>query len=345
MHPQRPSAPTVSVLMTLYNKGPYVEEAVRSVLASTYRDFELLVVDDASTDDGAARVRAISDPRLRLLESDANAGRPSAANRGYDAARGRYVAVLDADDRMLPERLAKQVAFLDAHPEVGALGSWLLQFGAREQVHRFPEADGTARAITPFGMPVSYGTCMFRRAVLEEHGLRCPANWLTPGMDYLFMLDVGYHTQYANLQEVLTEYRIGEQNMRHGRDPHRDMPPLVAEMFRRMGLRVNAREVDLHLHLYDPPHPRLGVRGVLALHRWKRRLINDTRSRFPGPYLEQEVERRWDRIFHDLVRREPAAALVHNLLSGADRQRYGYWAAFQWRRLRGQPLEPSGGAQ
>ena len=334
MHAQPSPEPTVTVLMTLHNKGPYVEEAVRSVLASTFTDLELLVVDDASTDDGVAVVKRISDPRIRILESAVNTGRPAAANRGYAAARGRYVAVLDADDRMHPERLAKQVAYLEAHPEVGVVGSWLQQFGARSLVHRFPATDAEARALTPFGMPVSYGTCMLRRAVLEAHGLRCPEAWLTPGMDYLFMLDVGRHTRYANLPEVLTDYRIGEQNMRHGRDAHRDLPPLVAEMFRRMGLAVSAREVALHLHLYDPPHPPLGVGGVWALHRWKRRLLRDTAALFPGPQLQREVERRWDRLFHTLVMHEPAAALLHLLLSGAVRQRLGYWLTY---RLRGAP--------
>src|SRR5690606_501124 len=74
----------VTVLITLYNKGPYLEEAVRSVLDGTYQDLEVLVVDDGSTDDGPERVRRIGDPRVRLLTSERNRGRPFAANRGYD---------------------------------------------------------------------------------------------------------------------------------------------------------------------------------------------------------------------------------------------------------------------
>ena len=94
-----PTAPSkVTVLMTLYNKAPFVAEAVQSILDNTFTDLELLVVDDASTDGGLEVVRSIADPRIRLLESPVNTGRAAAANRGYDAARGEYVAVLDADD-------------------------------------------------------------------------------------------------------------------------------------------------------------------------------------------------------------------------------------------------------
>ncbi|MFN3875163.1 MAG: glycosyltransferase family 2 protein, partial [Flavobacteriales bacterium] len=116
-------APRITVLMTLHNKGAYVAEAVRSVLSSTLPDFELLVIDDASTDDGPAIVRAFADPRIRLLANAANLGRAASANRGFDEARGEYIAILDADDAMEPDRLAKQAALLDARPELGACGT------------------------------------------------------------------------------------------------------------------------------------------------------------------------------------------------------------------------------
>lgn len=335
MHAQPSPEPTVTVLMTLHNKGPYVEEAVRSVLANTFTDLELLVVDDASTDDGVAVVKRISDPRIRILESAVNTGRPAAANRGYAAARGRYVAVLDADDRMHPERIARQVAFLDDHPEVGVCGSWLQFFGGRELVHRLPPGDEEARALSLFGVPVSYGACMFRRSVLEEHALRCPTQWLTPGMDYLFMLDVGRHAHYANLPEVLTDYRIGMQNMRHGRDARRDLFLLTAEVFRRAGISACEREVEAHLFLHEPPHPPMGSAEVWAVYRWTRKLLRSAPHLFPGPSFAKQLEQRWDRIFHLVVKENAWASLLHIALSGTWKARMGYWLSVTRRRWTG----------
>jgi glycosyltransferase involved in cell wall biosynthesis len=334
--------PKVTVLMTLHNKGPYVEEAVRSVLASTLTDLELLVVDDASTDGGLDVVKRFTDPRIRILESAVNTGRPAAANRGYDAATGEYVAVLDADDRIHPERLAQQVAFLNDHPEVGACGSWLQFFGGRELVHRLPEADEEARALSLFGVPVSYGACMFRRSVLEKHGLRCPTDWLTPGMDYLFMLEVGKHTRYANLPEVLTDYRIGAQNMRHGRDARRDLFLVTAEVFRRFGIRASEEEVSSHLFLHEPPHPPMGATTVRAVHRWKKKLLRTTTHLFPGPSFARQVDQRWDRLFHVLVKENAWAALVHIALSGSWPSRLGYWLSVTRRRFTGGPMRGEG---
>lgn len=312
------SIPQVSVLMTLYNKGPYVEDAVRSVLASTFTDLELLVVDDGSTDEGPQVVEAIDDPRLQMLRAERNTGRPAAANRGYDAARGEFVAVLDADDVMFPERLERQVAFLREHPEVGAVGSSLLVPGARDELWSWARDDEEARGLMLFGDPICYGTAMFRRSVLEEHHLRCNERWLRPGMDYLFIFSLAPHLRYANIAEPLTFYRFAEQNMRFGRDPVDDRAAIYAEQFRMLGLEVSPEEIDLQLLLHrlfrNPPDSN-AMRG---LHQWVARLkrLNRERELFPRRIFEAEIDRRMRRLFHPIADVDPKAAALHMRLLG-----------------------------
>lgn len=110
--------PTVTVVMPLYNTERYVEQAIASVLAQTYEDFELIVVDDGSTDESVERVRRCRDPRIRLIHQD-NRGLAGARNSGIRHARGRYIALLDADDAWRPDKLALHVAHLDNRPTVG----------------------------------------------------------------------------------------------------------------------------------------------------------------------------------------------------------------------------------
>jgi glycosyltransferase involved in cell wall biosynthesis len=318
----------VSVLITLYNKGPFVEEAVHSILANSFTDFELLVVDDASTDDGPARVKAITDPRVRLLESAVNTGRAAAANRGYDAARGEYVAVLDADDIAYPERLAKQVAFLDAHPEVGALGSWLQDFGGSDVLITKPAEDRGARAGMLFGMPVMYGAAMLRRNVLEEHGLRCDTHWLHPGMDRLFLLNIGRHAQYANLQEVLTLYRIGEQNMRHGRNAVVDMHHLYRAVFDHFGIPATKEQIVLQTFLNEEvggAPPNAGQVRRLAVWIKELEAANQRLGVFPSPEFEAQIEKRWKGLFHRIVLHDAWSALYHMWLTNELWGRAGYW--------------------
>ena len=313
-----PAAPVkVTVLMTLYNKAPYVAEAIQSILNSSFTDLELLVVDDASTDGGLELVKAIGDPRIRILESAVNTGRAAAANRGYDAARGEYVAVLDADDIAHPERLAKQVAFLDAHPEVGAVGTPVQVLGGTESMYVRPADNADCRALMLFTDPVLYQTSMLRRSVLEQHKLRCNAEWRLPGMDYLFILSIGPHAAYGNLQEPLLIYRMGDNNMRHGRNPLADKAALNKEVFRFFGLPITDREVQLQMALHDVYDLRFTSASVREMRAWVDRLtqMNRERGLFPLELFEAELERRWKHVYHPIADTNLGASLTHLRLS------------------------------
>lgn len=115
--------PRVTVLLAVHDGGDYLDAAVQSVLAQTYDDFELLIVDDASSDGAVEALPA--DPRIRVVRNDRNLGQVASLNRGLREARGTVVARLDADDVCAPERLERQVGTLDAEPDVALVGSWM----------------------------------------------------------------------------------------------------------------------------------------------------------------------------------------------------------------------------
>ena len=111
-------SPKVSVVVGVYNKERHVGECLRSVLAQTRPDFELVVVDDASTDGSRGEIQMVRDDRIRFVQMPRNSGHPGVPrNRGIGLARGEYLAFLDADDVWMPEKLEKQVAYMDSHPE------------------------------------------------------------------------------------------------------------------------------------------------------------------------------------------------------------------------------------
>ncbi len=113
--------PIVSVLMKSYNHAPYIRRAIDSILEQSFQDFEIVVTDDGSTDGTADVVRAYRDPRIRLEALAVNRGISLVMNATISRARGKYLAILNSDDWALPGRLARQVAFLDAHPEVAVV--------------------------------------------------------------------------------------------------------------------------------------------------------------------------------------------------------------------------------
>jgi len=134
------ASPLVSVVIPAYDRAPTIVAAIESVLRQTWTDLELVVVDDGSTDDTAAAAASVTDPRLRVVRLPANRGAAAARNAGAAQARGRWIAFQDSDDEWLPEKLARQLARLDAHPEAVAAYCGLLTVGALDA-----EAGGRTR--------------------------------------------------------------------------------------------------------------------------------------------------------------------------------------------------------
>lgn len=115
--------PVVSVIMPVFNGAALISETIASLTAQSFADFEVVIVDDCSTDETPALLAAIGDPRFRVIRAPRNGGPVKARNLAFAEARGRYVAALDSDDLCLPDRLARQVAYLDAHPDTVLVGS------------------------------------------------------------------------------------------------------------------------------------------------------------------------------------------------------------------------------
>jgi glycosyltransferase involved in cell wall biosynthesis len=175
------SSPVVSVVVPLYNKAPYVRRCLDSILGQTLRDFEVIVVEDGSTDGGAAIVRAYEDSRMRVI-AQANAGPGAARNRGVREARAYYVAFLDADDEWGPTYLERGVAELDARPEAATVSCAYIEAPRMRSSEPLWRRRGIRAGVIRF-MPdsspmfaVHLLTCMSpcstiaRREVLERYG-------------------------------------------------------------------------------------------------------------------------------------------------------------------------------
>lgn len=166
---------TVTVLMAVRNGLPYVEQAVQSVLDQTFRDFEMVIVEDASTDGTRETLRALRDPRIRLLCNESRQGQTRSLNRGLAQTKGRYVARMDADDVCFPERLETQVRFLEDHPEIAVVASrWigLSPSGKRLGIRgRVMSDDGSfLGGLLRGDCPLYHTTVMFRREAVERAG-------------------------------------------------------------------------------------------------------------------------------------------------------------------------------
>lgn len=247
--------PLVSVIMPAYNAEGYIADAVSSILDQSWQNFELIIVDDASTDATADVLRGFSDPRIRLLKNDSNRGIAASTNRAIDVCKGEYLALMDDDDISLPDRLKAQLTFLENNREIMILGT----------ASRLIDQEGKTVGYTGV-MPGSSkhylakllignlefcnSSVMLRRSFLEENRLSYREGCL--GMqDYRFYMEASKHGEISCLSVVHHHYRLNSAGM--SVETHRQMPEERARIYNKIrcdslrmsGVRLSGQDESL----------------------------------------------------------------------------------------------------
>lgn len=218
------SNPLVSVVMAVHNGERHLDAALSSILAQTYGNFEVIVINDGSVDSTAERLARYDDSRLRVLINPTRQGLAVSLNRGLDVAEGDYVARMDADDLCHPQRIERQVEFMEGHPEIGLLGTACHLIDERGQCvgsSRHPAGDAAIRWRLLFAPAVAHPTAMIRTALLRRHGLRYNSIWPV-AQDYELWPRLLQHCRGANLSEKLLGYRVHLQSASAARRKEQD---------------------------------------------------------------------------------------------------------------------------
>jgi glycosyltransferase involved in cell wall biosynthesis len=241
-------APAVSVILAAHDHAATLPAAIDSILGQSFRDLELIAIDDGSTDatpmilDDRAR-----DHRVRIVRNERRLGLPRSLNRGLELARAPLVARMDGDDRSAPERLARQIAFLDAHPEIGLLGAQprLVDRLGRplpRRSWRVPIAHDAIvwRLLT--GNPFVHPSIVARTELLHAAGGYDPA--FPRGQDFALWTRLVFTTRCANLDERLIDYRVPDGPFETWQTA---MDPLIERIAHGYMERILARPVDVDL--------------------------------------------------------------------------------------------------
>jgi glycosyltransferase involved in cell wall biosynthesis len=225
--------PKVSVVMSVFNAAAFLSEAVRSVLAQSFADFEFLIINDGSSDNSAAILAEFSDPRIKILDQD-NRGLIASLNRGIEAAAGDYIARMDADDRCLPDRFQLQVDYLDKHPEVALLGGSIATMdqdgNALAPRVSFPEThEHIWSAIGRRPWVFCHPAVMYRRQAAIDAGMYHRDFAHAEDTEFFARLMTG--NKAANLPDVLLNYRLTRGAVSFAKKDHgRVNAELVATM-------------------------------------------------------------------------------------------------------------------
>ncbi|KIU52582.1 MULTISPECIES: glycosyltransferase [Bradyrhizobium] len=224
------TSPAVSVVLSVRNGGSDLPKALETILNQSFRDFELIAINNGSTDGTHEFLDQITDSRVRVYHQE-DAGLAAALNRGISLARGRYIARQDHDDWALPNRIEQQVAFLDANPDHALVGTraevWIGD-SPTGRFHDHPTEDAELRFALLFNNYFVHSSVMIRKAALDEVGVYTTDRSRQPPEDYELWSRIARRFRIANLPERLTIYREVSTSMsREGIDPFKEKLVLI----------------------------------------------------------------------------------------------------------------------
>lgn len=208
--------PKVSVLLPVFNSEKYLRDSIDSILAQTYTDFELVIVDDGSTDATPEIISAVKDPRVRTLKNESNLGLQKSLNRAISTCSSEYLARHDADDISHPDRLRLQADFLDRNPHIAVVGSaaeWINEDGKSCGMERYPTNEVDLRWGLLFAWGILHPTVMMRRSVIVNEGGYSEDPAVSVVEDLELWSRVMLRHGITNLGDCLLRYRLNSSSV------------------------------------------------------------------------------------------------------------------------------------
>ncbi|EAX48431.1 glycosyl transferase, family 2 [Thermosinus carboxydivorans Nor1] len=274
-------SPKVSVILPVYNCQDYLHRAIDSILGQTFTDFEFIIIDDGSSDNSLKIIEAYNDARIVLIRHEKNMGLVASLNKGIDAAQGTYIAVMHGDGISKPERLARQVEFMDCHPNIAVCGSWVETFGeCAKTVWGYPIDPGLAKCSLLFRNIIAHPSVLMRRNILISEGMRY-LDLYPHAEDYALWVTIAKKYDITNLPQVLLKHRI---TSKFKQQQLAATAKIQLEQINALGITPTEQEYSLHqaISLGKFPKSDAFFEAVLL---WFTKLkhANLTRGYYPEP--------------------------------------------------------------
>jgi glycosyltransferase involved in cell wall biosynthesis len=245
--------PKISVILPLYNAEKYIVSAINSILNQTFNNFELLVIDDGSTDHSLQIARSVVDPRIKIFENPKNLGLSDTLNRGFKISSGEYIARMDQDDLAAPERLEKQLQFLKNNSNIDLIGTAFHTFGSKlSRKIQNPVSHDEIKAALMFDSAFAHPTVMYRKKSFQKHSLEYDSNFNRAEDFELWTRCISF-LNTANLPEVLLHYRIhSAQTSIASTTKQRDLAKKIRALYlNRLNISLTTKEQEIHEKIAD----------------------------------------------------------------------------------------------
>lgn len=307
--------PKITVFMAAYNAANHIKESIQSILDQTFQNFELLIVNDGSTDETVAIINKFKDPRIRLLYNDKNQGLTYTRNVVVNEARADYIAILDSDDVAIPNRLELQYNFFQEHPDFalcGGHGTVIDEAGNPVDDNRFtvPVGAEKIKMMLLFYNTFINSTVMYKTAVLKElNGYRDYA----PAEDYELFIRISDKYPVANLDSVLVKYRIHSSNtsLVQSELSRTKVRSIKEKQLIDLQITADKKLTDTFFSLLEWDYSAANFTDYLSLFT-KLKTANRSLNKYPQIPFEKMLFNRWFEIIYEKKAKMNALLLLLN---------------------------------
>ena len=241
----------VSINMIVYNAEKYIKEAIESILFQKYQDFELIIIDDASTDSSIAKINQFNDKRIKIIKNSINKGIPFSRNLAIKHSKGKYIAILDADDICLPDRIVKQVQFLDQNLEYSLVGGLVRVIGSNvgrvELKNIGIHSSEEIKIKLLFKNCFSHSALMYRKEIIEQYKFNPNFSVCE---DYDLIVRIASDCKIMKINDIVSLYRLHEDNISYKSSLIiKNNKKIIKKQLHNLDIYPTNEELDLHMQI------------------------------------------------------------------------------------------------
>ena len=305
------TSPKVSVLLPVYNAQNFVKEAIESILHQTFHDFELIIINDGSSDDSYNVISKIDDGRIKFINHNINKGLIFTLNEGIDLARGEYIVRMDGDDYSLPERLSLQVNFMDSNKDIVVSGGQMIDYDNRIVLSKNPTVSDQVKASLLFSCVISHPTVIIRTDIFKSEKFYYD-KYFIHSEDYELWTRVINKYKVTNINEVILKYRTHQNQIsqKYSREQCEGVRECQKNQLFRIGINSTDEQLDLHNSLAQLDFIN-NKDYLLNIEKWLLEIIdkNSISKFYDEGSLKIVVSKWWNNVAGSLINKKAPVKL------------------------------------
>jgi glycosyltransferase involved in cell wall biosynthesis len=305
--------------MPVYNNAAHITQAVDSILNQTFKDFELLVINDKSTDVTLIKLKKYTDPRIIIIENEQNIGRAGCDNIAIRLAKGEYIAKMDGDDICHPQRLELQLNILKRYSNINVVGSSMQNFGYSNYLNIYPESPELAKCQTLFTLPVGNPSVMMRSTLFSEKKM-------VYNESYRQSEDLDFFSRYINqlhifnLRNPLIQYRTYQDSAKAGilSDREKTALKIQYDLLKQWGIPFSSEEFNIHSFISSKGRMELTDQNFKLINDWLHKLKthNEVVPWFDNFSLNKTLASKWFDTCYNNCKRNNNALKIFKKYNG-----------------------------